>query len=65
MLVIVKVKKPAQEHFVFFLLHGKMRKNNLNGASLTDVVNWVFDSDGEQVAIDNDHYFRKMETATM
>ena len=42
-----------------------MRKESSNGASLTDVVNWVFDSDGEHTTIDNDHYFRKMETATM
>ena len=42
-----------------------MRKNALNGPGLTDVVNWVFDADPEHTTIDGDHYFRKMETATM
>ncbi|MBO4897110.1 MAG: discoidin domain-containing protein [Clostridia bacterium] len=42
-----------------------MRKASLNGAGITDVLNWVFDSEGESATIENDHYFRKMETATM
>ncbi|MBO4897708.1 MAG: heparinase II/III family protein [Clostridia bacterium] len=42
-----------------------MRKNHLYGASLTDVVNWVFDADPVHTTIDNDNYFRKMETASM
>ena len=43
-----------------------LRKNNMGIASLIDVVNWVFDTEGAEMAdIANDMYFRKMETVTM
>lgn len=44
----------------------KLRKQNLGGGSMIDVVNWVYDTDNVDASeVPDDTYFRKFETATM
>ncbi len=46
----------------------ELRKNNLSNASMIDVANWVFDTEGEQISmsdIEGDTLFSKIQTATM
>lgn len=43
-----------------------LRKQNLGGGSMIDIINWVYDTDDTNVTkVKDDTYFRKFETATM
>ena len=46
----------------------ELRKNNMSSSSMIDVINWVFDTDGEDGGLSNiegDSFFVKLNTATM